>query len=100
LHISREEQKERFQARLEQPHKRWKFNPGDLDERALWDDYMQAFEAAFARCSTEVAPWYIVPANKKWYRNLVISETIVRTLKGLKLSFPDPVAGLDDIIIE
>jgi PPK2 family polyphosphate:nucleotide phosphotransferase len=100
LHISREEQKERFQARLEQPHKRWKFNPGDLDERALWDDYMQAFEAAFARCSTEVAPWYIVPANKKWYRNLVISETIVRTLKGLKLSFPDPVADLDDIIIE
>ncbi len=99
LHVSKDEQKERLQARLEQPHKRWKFNPGDLKERALWDDYMQAYEAVFARCSTKAAPWYIVPANKKWYRNLIISETIVKTLEDMELRFPDPVAGLDNIII-
>lgn len=100
LHISKEEQKERFQARLEQPHKRWKFNPADLDERDLWDDYMQAFETVFERCSTDVAPWYIVPANKKWYRNLVISETIVQTLEGLNLAYPQPAEDLDNIVIE
>jgi PPK2 family polyphosphate:nucleotide phosphotransferase len=100
LHISKEEQKERLQARLEQPHKRWKFNPDDLKERALWADYMHAFEAAFERCSTAVAPWHIVPANKKWYRNLVISETIVQTLASLNLNYPDPMAGLDDIVID
>ena len=100
LHISKEEQKERFQARLNQPHKRWKFNPGDLKERALWDNYTQALEDAFANCSSKAAPWYIIPANKKWYRNLLISETIVKTLESLKLKYPDPVEGLDDIVIE
>lgn len=100
LHISKEEQKERFEARLEQPHKRLKFNPADLGERALWDDYMQAFEDAFNRCSSEAAPWYIVPANKKWYRNLVIAETIVNTLEGLKLKYPQPAEGLDNMVIE
>jgi PPK2 family polyphosphate:nucleotide phosphotransferase len=100
LHISKEEQKERLQARLEQPHKRWKFNPDDLKERALWAGYMHAFEAAFERCSTAVAPWHIVPANKKWYRNLVISETIVQTLASLNLNYPDPMAGLDEIVID
>ncbi|MCB0191022.1 MAG: polyphosphate kinase 2 family protein [Anaerolineae bacterium] len=100
LHISKDEQKERFQARLDQPHKRWKFNPGDLAERALWDDYMTAFEAAFEKCSTKVAPWHIVPANKKWYRNLLIAEKIIETLEGLKLEYPAPAEGLDDIVIE
>jgi PPK2 family polyphosphate:nucleotide phosphotransferase len=100
LHISLEEQKERFEARLKQPHKRWKFNPADLPERALWDDYMKAFEDVFERCSTEAAPWYIVPANKKWYRNVAISEVIVNTLVGLDLKYPEPAAGLDDIVIE
>jgi polyphosphate kinase 2 (PPK2 family) len=89
-----------LQARLAQPHKRWKFNPDDLKERALWADYMHAFEATFERCSITVAPWYIVPANKKWYRNLVISETIVQTLASLNLNYPDPMAGLDDIVID
>jgi PPK2 family polyphosphate:nucleotide phosphotransferase len=100
LHISKEEQKERLQARLDQPHKRWKFDPRDLDERKLWADYMEAFEAALSKCSTEYAPWHIVPANKKWYRNLVISEKIVETLEGLKLKYPEPPAGLDGIVIE
>ncbi|MBN1219929.1 MAG: polyphosphate kinase 2 family protein [Anaerolineae bacterium] len=99
LHISKEEQKERFLARLEQPHKRWKFNPADLDERNLWNDYMRAFEDAFERCSTDVAPWYIVPANRKWYRNVAISETILETLTGLNLKYPKPVEGLDDLVI-
>lgn len=100
LHISKDEQKKRLEARLDQPHKRWKFNPADLAERARWDDYMQAFETAFNQCSTESAPWYIVPANKKWYRNLVISQQIVETLAGLNLKYPEPAADLDDIVIE
>ena len=100
LHISKEEQKERFQARLDQPHKRWKFNPGDLDERALWNDYMATFEDAINKCGTNYAPWYVVPANKKWYRNLLISETIVQTLEDMKLAYPQPVTGLDNIVID
>ncbi|RME79027.1 MAG: polyphosphate kinase 2 family protein [Chloroflexi bacterium] len=100
LHISKDEQKRRMEARLEQPHKRWKFNPDDLKERELWDDYMEAFETAFERCSTDYAPWYIIPANNKWYRNLVISEIIVDTLEGLNMQYPQPVANLDGIVIE
>ncbi len=100
LHISPEEQKERLLARLEQPHKRWKFNPGDLKERALWGDYMQAFETAFQQCSPDNAPWHIVPANNKWYRNLIISEKIVETLENLNMAYPQPAEGLDDIVIE
>ena len=100
LHISKEEQKERLQARLDKPHKRWKFNPADLAERALWNDYMAAFEAALTRCSTPAAPWYVVPANHKWYRNLIISQTIVQTLEDLDLAYPAPAEGLDDIVIK
>jgi PPK2 family polyphosphate:nucleotide phosphotransferase len=100
LHISKKEQKERLQARISEPNKRWKFNPSDLDTRTQWNDYMQAFEDVFEKCSPKDAPWYIVPANKKWYRNLVISETIVETLKGLDMQYPAPVEGLDKIVIE
>jgi PPK2 family polyphosphate:nucleotide phosphotransferase len=100
LHISKDEQKKRLEARLDQPHKRWKFNPADLAERSRWDDYMQAFETAFNRCSTANAPWHIVPANKKWYRNLLISQKIVQTLAALNLKYPEPAAGLDNIVIE
>lgn len=100
LHISKEEQQERLQARLDEPDKRWKFNPGDLTERARWDDYMQAFEDVFEKCSTKAAPWYIVPADKKWYRNVLISETIVKTLEGLEMKYPEPAEGLDNIVIE
>lgn len=100
LHISKDEQKERFQARLDQPHKRWKFNPADLPERALWDDYMEAFEDVFERCSTEAAPWYIVPANRKWCRTVAISEVILKTLTDLDLKYPAPAEGLDDIVID
>jgi PPK2 family polyphosphate:nucleotide phosphotransferase len=100
LHISKEEQKERLQARLDKPDKRWKFNPDDLGERARWDDYMQAFEDVFEKCSTDAAPWYIVPADKKWYRNVIISETIVKTLESLDMKYPQPAQGLDKIVIE
>lgn len=99
LYISKDEQKERFQERLDIPEKRWKFNPGDLDERALWGSYIEAFEAALSHCSTDHAPWYVVPANRKWYRNLVISETIVKTLESLDLEYPAPAADFGDIII-
>jgi len=100
LHISKKEQKKRLQARLDEPDKRWKFNPGDLAERARWDDYMHAFEDVFEKCSTKAAPWYIVPADKKWYRNAVLSETIVKTMESLEMKYPEPAAGLDKIIIE
>jgi len=100
LHISKEEQKKRLQARLDQPDKCWKFNPDDLGERAWWDDYIQAFEDVFEKCSTKAAPWYIVPANKKWYRNVVISETIVKTMEGLEMKYPEPAEDLDKIVIE
>lgn len=99
LYISKEEQQDRMQARLDQPHKRWKFNPADLDERKLWPHYMQAFEDVFAKCSTSAAPWYIVPANKKWHRNLVIARKIVETLEGLDLKYPEPAQGLDGLVV-
>lgn len=100
LHISKAEQRERLQARLDKPHKRWKFDPGDLKERALWDDYMDAFEAMLSKTSTEWAPWYIIPADRKWYRNLVIATILVQTLQGLNMQHPAPVQDLNDIVIE
>lgn len=90
LHISKEEQRERLQARLDDPHKNWKFEPGDLDTRKQWDEYQEAYQDAICNCSTDYAPWYVIPADRKWFRNWAISEIIVRTLKNLKLEFPKP----------
>jgi PPK2 family polyphosphate:nucleotide phosphotransferase len=95
LHISRDEQKRRLQSRLENPDKRWKFSSADIKERAFWDDYQAAFEDALTNCSTEHAPWYVVPANKKWYRNLVVARTIADTLAGLDPRFPPAEEGLE-----
>lgn len=100
LHIDRDEQKERFLARLAEPEKQWKFRKGDLDERKLWPRYEEAFEAVLGKTSTEHAPWHIVPANRKWYRNLVIASVLVDTLEGLEMEFPKPEKGLDDIVID
>lgn len=100
LHISKDEQRERLQARLDDPTKHWKFSLGDLDERKLWDDYQQAYEDALNKTSTKHAPWYIVPADRKWYRDLVISTVLVETLKGLKMKFPEPKDNLDGVVIE
>lgn len=95
LHISKEEQKERLEERIHDPEKRWKFNEGDLEERKLWDDYMKAFEDVISATSTEYAPWYIVPANRKWYRNLVVADRVVDALEVMKLKTPPEPAGVD-----
>jgi len=100
LHISKEEQKARLQARLDNPAKHWKFNLGDLEERKKWDEYQAAYEDVLTRCSTEYAPWYVVPADRKWYRNWVVSDVIVRTLKKLDLRFPAPEKPLEGIVID
>ncbi len=100
LHISLDEQKERFQSRLDEPHKHWKFSKGDLEDRKLWPEYMKAFEDVLGKTSTDWAPWYIVPANRKWYRNLVISQVIVNTMEKLRMKYPQPEEGLDSIVIE
>jgi len=99
LHISKEEQKARFEKRLRDPRKNWKFARGDLQERALWDQYMLAFEEAISRCSTEYAPWYIIPADHKWYRNLVISRILVETLASLDMRYPPGEPNLDQVVI-
>ena len=99
LHISKAEQRERLQDRLDEPDKNWKFEAGDLGPREKWDDYQRAFEDAISRTSTEDAPWYVIPADRKWYRNLAVSEILIQTLEGLNMSFPPPADGLADIVI-
>jgi PPK2 family polyphosphate:nucleotide phosphotransferase len=99
LHIDADEQKKRLQARLDDPTKQWKFNPGDLDERKLWDDYRRAYEDALAKTSTAQAPWYVVPANHKWYRNLVVARLLVETLAGLDMRYPAPSVDLSQVRI-
>ena len=88
LHISADEQKERLLARLDDPTKHWKFNPGDIDERARWPQYRDAYEIALERTNTEDAPWYVIPADKKWFRNLAIGDLLLETLRGLDLQWP------------
>jgi len=95
LHISKAEQKERLEERIHDPEKRWKFNEGDLEERKLWDQYMHAFEEVLSATSAEHAPWYIVPANRKWYRNLVVAHTLVEALEGMKLKRPPEPPGIE-----
>ena len=88
LHVSKDEQKQRFLDRIEDPAKNWKFSAGDISERALWDNYMAAYEDALNETSTEDAPWYVIPADKKWYTRLAVSQIIAEKLKSLKLEFP------------
>lgn len=95
LNIDLEEQARRFLARLEEPSKNWKFNPGDLDDRALWDDYMLAYEDLLNKTSTEWAPWYVIPSNKKWYRNLLIATIVRDTLVSMNMQYPVPPADLE-----
>ncbi len=99
LHISKDEQRERLQERLDRPEKNWKFAKGDLAERERWDDYQAAFADMLSKTSTEWAPWYVIPANKKWYRNLVISNIIIEALEALDMEYPEAEEGLDDITI-
>jgi len=88
LHISRDYQKQRLQRRLDRPDKHWKFNVADLAERKRWDDYQAAYEAALSRCSFEHAPWYVVPAERRWYRNLLVASVLVQTLEDMDLKLP------------
>jgi PPK2 family polyphosphate:nucleotide phosphotransferase len=99
LNISKDEQKERLQDRLDEPDKHWKFSSGDLAERKLWDDYQKAYEAAIRQCSTKAAPWYAVPANHKWYRDLVVVRAIRQTLEEMDPQFPPAEKGLDKVKI-
>lgn len=90
LHISRDEQKKRFMERIDDPKKCWKLSESDFQERAFWDDYTGAYEDALMECSTDDAPWFVIPANKKWFRNLAVSHVIVEALEAMKLKFPEP----------
>lgn len=90
LHISKEEQKRRLAARLEDPTKHWKYNPSDVDERRFWDDYQRAYSDALNHCNTEAAPWYVVPADRKWYRNWAITHILVEQLQQMALAWPAP----------
>jgi PPK2 family polyphosphate:nucleotide phosphotransferase len=100
LHISKQEQAERLQARLDEPEKHWKFRVEDLDARSRWEDYEAAFSDALSRTSTEHAPWYAIPADKKWYRNWAVATIMVDVLEGLDLRWPDAAPGLADVVID
>ena len=100
LHISKDEQKKRFEDRLNRTDKHWKFSDADLRERQYWDQYMEAFEVVLSKCNTKVAPWHIVPANHKWYRDLVIGKAIVKALEGLDMKYPEPERDFSDIEIK
>jgi PPK2 family polyphosphate:nucleotide phosphotransferase len=97
LHITPDEQLRRFQARLDDPHKQWKISEEDYKERAYWDQYVAAYEDALARCSTDDAPWFIIPANHKWFRNLAVSRIVVETLEELGMKYPPPSVDLERI---
>lgn len=90
LHISKKEQRKRFQDRLDDPRKQWKFDLGDLEKRRYWDDYQVAFEEMLCRCTTEYAPWYVIPGDQRWYRNLAVSRVIAHTLREMDPQFPPP----------
>ncbi len=99
LHISKDEQKLRLQDRLDKQHKRWKFRVADLKERERWEDYTDAYQDVLNKTSTPWAPWYVIPANHKWYRNLAVARIIRQSLEGLDMSFPEPDEELDGIEI-
>jgi PPK2 family polyphosphate:nucleotide phosphotransferase len=99
LHISRSEQRERLQERLDDPRKRWKFRHGDLEARARWDDYQSAYADALARCSTADAPWYVIPANRNWYRNLAVARIVVEAARRMDPHVPEPEEDLSGIVV-
>lgn len=100
LYISKDEQKERLEERLADPDKHWKFNPGDLSERKLWDDYIKAYEAVLSKTSKPYAPWFIVPADRKWFRNIVVSEILKETLEDMDLKLPKPAFDVEGMKVE
>jgi polyphosphate kinase 2 (PPK2 family) len=99
LHISRDEQRERFEKRLENPEKRWKFRLSDLEARKQWDAYMAAYTEALTRCSTDQAPWFVIPANRKWYRDLAVARIVTDAARRMNPSFPEPEEDLSGVVI-
>ncbi len=100
LHVSPDEQKKRLEERLRDPTRCWKFSLKDVEERRCWDEYQKAYEVALTECGTKRAPWHVVPANKKWYRNLVVAETIVATLRDMDMKYPPPSCDVTNVVIE
>jgi PPK2 family polyphosphate:nucleotide phosphotransferase len=99
LHVSKEEQRARLQDRIDDPDERWKFRKGDLDDRAMWDDYMAAFRDALRKTSTDDAPWYVVPADRKWARNLAVARILRHHVEALDPRYPDPEEGLEGLVV-
>ncbi|MGW8313579.1 MAG: polyphosphate kinase 2 family protein [Desulfuromonadales bacterium] len=97
LHIDPQEQMERFKQRIDDPNRHWKISDADYAERPFWDAYTKAFEEAIGRCSTSHAPWFIIPSNHKWFRNLAISRIVAETLESMKMKFPEPTVDIDEI---
>jgi PPK2 family polyphosphate:nucleotide phosphotransferase len=100
LYIGKDEQARRFRARLDDPSKNWKFSPADVREREYWDQYMEAYGDVLRKCGTAYAPWYVVPSNRKWFRDLAVSEIVAHTLEGMGLQYPKPTADLSSIHFE
>ena len=97
LHISKEEQLHRFEQRLDDPSRRWKISEADYSERGFWDDYEKAYEDVLSKCSTNDAPWFVIPSDRKWFRNLAISQIIVETMEKLGIEIPEPTVDIADI---
>ena len=97
LHIDEEEQLDRFKRRLDDPSRRWKISESDYIERGYWAEYQKAYEEAMSKCSTDHAPWYIIPSNHKWFRNLAVSQIIVTTLESLNMKLPEPTVNIEEI---
>jgi polyphosphate kinase 2 (PPK2 family) len=100
LHISNDEQRRRLQSRINNPDKHWKIDPNDFKDREKWGDYLEAYNDVIIKTSTEWAPWYIIPANKKWYRDLLISNILVTELTQLKMKYPSPKADYTGMVIK
>jgi polyphosphate kinase 2 (PPK2 family) len=100
LHISKDEQKERLEERLKDPNKHWKASLGDFKERQYWDEYQEAYEAALEKCSTKWAPWYIIPADRKWFRNLAVASILLDTMKTMEIRLPEAKFDLSSVVIE
>jgi polyphosphate kinase 2 (PPK2 family) len=96
LHISKTESRDRLLARLDQPDKLWKFNPGDVDSRAEWDPLLEAYSDALERCTTEAAPWHVIPADRKWYRNWAIMNILVEQLEAMAVAWPAPEYDVEE----
>ena len=100
LHISKREQRERFEDRIKDADKQWKLSSGDFSERTRWGGYVKAYEDALSHCSTEHAPWYVIPADKKWFRNLAVCRILVDTLEGLRMKFPKPSVDVSQLELQ